>query len=67
MRSGPRMLGVASRGNDQKAGTCYEDIAAIGITNQRENDDRLGQKDGRAGLSMQSYGSAAEHRNTATP
>ena len=42
------MLGVAVEAM-QKAGASYEDIAAIGITNQRD-DDRLGQKDGRAGL-----------------
>ncbi len=43
------MLGVAVEAM-QKAGASYEDIAAIGITNQREDDDRLGQKRRRAGL-----------------
>ena len=43
------MLGVAVR-QCRKAGASYEDIAAIGITNQRETTIVWDKKDGRAGL-----------------
>ena len=43
------MLGVAVEAM-QKAGASYEDIAAIGITNQRETTIVWGQKRRRAGL-----------------
>ena len=41
MRSGRRQLGVAVEAM-QKIGATAADIAAIGITNQRETDHRLG-------------------------
>ena len=58
------MLGVAVEAM-QKAGASYEDIAAIGITNQRETTIVWDKKTGEP--VMRSYGSAAEHRNTAIP
>ena len=59
------MLGVAVEAM-QKAGASYEDIAAIGITNQRET-TIVWDKRRESRSTMQLYGSAAEHRNTAIP
>ena len=58
------MLGVAVEAM-QKAGASYEDIAAIGITNQRRRSSGTKRRESRS--TMQLYGSAAEHRNTAIP
>ena len=59
------MLGVAVEAMT-KIGADASKIAAIGITNQRENCYRMGSKIPAYLFIMQSYGSAAEHRNTAT-
>ena len=56
------MLGVAVEAM-QKAGASYEDIAAIGRERRRSS----GTKRRESRSTMQLYGSAAEHRNTAIP
>ena len=47
-RSGRRSSGVAARGARASAGVARDDVAAIGITNQRETTRRLGPRDRRA-------------------